>query len=79
MCKSLKLLREKNAKLRSKNDTIYFGIFVFVSMILLTLFLPKIENFWLDVLAKGGIIGIISIIATFLLFECRARKAKREN
>jgi predicted tellurium resistance membrane protein TerC len=79
MCKSFKLLRERNAKLLSKRDPIYFGIFVFVGMILLNLFLPKVENFWMDVLIKGGIIGVILALALLLMYEFRARKEKRKS
>jgi len=77
MSKSIKLLREKNAKLQRKNDPIYFGVFVFVSVFLTSLVLPKIENFWLDALVKGGVVGIISVIAILLLFGYRFKKNAR--
>jgi len=79
MCKSFKSLREHKSNLQSKNDPIYIGIFVFVSMILLNLFFPKIENFWLDIFIKGGIIGVIGIFAMSLLFKYRARKRKKKE
>ena len=77
MCKSFKLLKERNAKLRSNKDPIYIGIIVVIVMTLLNLFLPEIENFWLDALTKGVITGVIGTPAILLMYELRARKEKR--
>jgi hypothetical protein len=77
MCKSFKLLRERNAKLRSKRDPIYLGIFVSVGIILMNLFLPKIDNFWLDALVQGLIIGVLVTPVLLLMYEFRARKKRK--